>query len=262
MNFHDHKKLEKAEESENNTKNEQKETSAPETIKQKELENDNSDSIECMESDNLSEQLTDNKIQVDEDVDAEEGDEQPIEIEQDIQEQVEKILVYEIVETTLNNFFENYDYNKVSSRISADLKIVVQSFYSKILEYLEDTRGRFAYRSQSSFIKGLIGVHDLLQQLEKNAAESPEEIHIKNYGNIRNQLIQVFFMHDIEPIKPKPNDIFNPELHKAIAQDETAVAEEDSTISDCIRTGFILRDILIRPAEVKVKKLISDKNET
>lgn len=50
----------------------------------------------------------------------------------------------------------------------------------------------------------------------------------------------------------KVGDVFDPNLHQAIGNEETADKSKDHTISTVMQTGYTLHDKVIRPALVKV----------
>lgn len=50
------------------------------------------------------------------------------------------------------------------------------------------------------------------------------------------------------------NAVFDPELHQALMTTEASSEEEDETISRVFSEGYMLGDLLVRPAQVEVRK--------
>ena len=61
---------------------------------------------------------------------------------------------------------------------------------------------------------------------------SLQKIGVEKYGNV--------------------GDVFDPNLHQAIGNEETTDKSKDHTISTIMQTGYTLHDKVIRPALVKV----------
>ncbi|MCP4217870.1 MAG: hypothetical protein GY765_24725, partial [bacterium] len=83
--------------------------------------------------------------------------------------------------------------------VHMEMKGLVQSLFNKIVDRLEDPAGRYGYKTQASFIKGMIGIYDHIGELERCPWSESEQQHAKNYTAIRRQLFQVFLMHELEP---------------------------------------------------------------
>lgn len=66
------------------------------------------------------------------------------------------------------------------------------------------------------------------------------------------QLNKVLENHHLKRIEPQ-GQMFDPELHEAIATNETDEHPED-TVTDVIEAGYILHDRVIRPSRVRVAK--------
>jgi molecular chaperone GrpE (heat shock protein) len=156
---------------------------------------------------------------------------------------------------------ENIDPRKIGMEAAGEVKLQLQSFYNKIIDRLEDPKGRYTYKLQSSFLKGLIGIYDFLQELERIPWQPGEGVHLKNYKALGTQLLQVFLMHDLEPVIPAPGESFNPRIHRAAGIDATPITGEDGLVSGCMRPGFVFRDVVVRPADVKIKKYVRQKED-
>jgi len=127
--------------------------------------------------------------------------------------------------------------------------------FSKIFDRIEDPQGRFAFNLQRNLLKGLLSIYDLLQDLEGNTErELSDKEHRANYGTIRTQMLQLFVFNDIKPIIPEVSIKMDALYHRAVEVEATREQEEDNCIERCIRDGFIYGSIVLRPAEVTVKK--------
>jgi molecular chaperone GrpE (heat shock protein) len=127
--------------------------------------------------------------------------------------------------------------------------------FSKIFDRIEDPQGRFAFNLQRSLLKGLLSIYDLLQDLEGNTEkELSDKEHRANYGTIRMQMFQLFAFNDIKPIIPEAGAKMDAQFHRAVEVVLTGEPEEDNCIEKCIRDGFIYGSIVLRPAEVIVRK--------
>ena len=65
---------------------------------------------------------------------------------------------------------------------------------------------------------------------------------------------QVFEFNDIKPVIPAVDAKMDAQYHRAVEVVATGEPEEDNCIERCFRDGFIYGSIVLRPAEVTVKK--------
>lgn len=72
-----------------------------------------------------------------------------------------------------------------------------------------------------------------------------ELIHQKLMGQLKNQ--------GVERMEVKPGDLFDPNIHEAITQEENPDFE-DGQIIDVVQPGYQISDRIIRPAMVRVAR--------
>ncbi len=102
------------------------------------------------------------------------------------------------------------------------------------------------------FSKELLPVVDSLELgIQAAADESPEVTKFREGNVLTLQLMKsVLEKFNIVAIEPE-GDIFNPELHQAMAM-EPAEGKEPNTVLKVFQKGYLLNDRLIRPAMVVV----------
>ncbi len=105
------------------------------------------------------------------------------------------------------------------------------------------------------FSKELLPVVDSLELGIQAAAGDSAEVTKLREGNILTlQLMKsALEKFNIVPIDPE-GDIFNPELHQAMAM-EVAEDKEPNTVLKVFQKGYLLNDRLIRPAMVVVAQM-------
>lgn len=70
---------------------------------------------------------------------------------------------------------------------------------------------------------------------------------------IRAQLEDILRRHGLESITASPGDMFSPERHESIGEEESDLPE--GTIVSVLQKGYALRGRIIRPARVKLSKM-------
>ncbi len=101
----------------------------------------------------------------------------------------------------------------------------------------------------------------LLDDFERaiNSCKNGNEVQtiIEGLNIINNQFNQVLNKKNLKEIYPE-GEIFDPRYHEAVMQIESDKHEE-GTVLEVLQKGYLLNDILLRPATVKVSKK-SDKS--
>jgi len=101
----------------------------------------------------------------------------------------------------------------------------------------------------------------LLDDFERamNSYKNGNEVQtiIEGLNIINNQFNQVLNKKNLKEIYPE-GEIFDPRYHEAVMQIESDKHEE-GTVLEVLQKGYLLNDILLRPATVKVSKK-SDKS--
>jgi molecular chaperone GrpE len=152
-------------------------------------------------------------------------------------------------------------YSKVEEELSQCkeqlLRMAAESenFRKRSLKQVEDA-GKFAV---NGFAKDLIEVIENLFLVTDNISSELIEADqtvanlYKGVDMTKNTLLSLFDKYGIKRIHPQVKDLFDHNIHQAVAQ----VPEpdfDDNTIVSVMRAGYILHDRLIKPAMVVVAK--------
>ena len=109
-----------------------------------------------------------------------------------------------------------------------------------------------------SFASALLGVKDSL-----DAALTVENTSIESFKEgvelTARQLDAVFEKFSLKPIAPDAEEKFDPHLHQAISQVESA--QEPNTVVALLQKGYALHDRVLRPALVTVAKAVEKNAE-
>lgn len=103
----------------------------------------------------------------------------------------------------------------------------------------------------SKLARDLLPVYDNLVRALDAAGDSEAKGLVEGVELTLRELIAVFGKHGIEPIVPQEGDKFDPAIHQAMFE----APVPDTKAGDIIQvaaTGFLLRDRLLRPAQVGV----------
>ena len=103
----------------------------------------------------------------------------------------------------------------------------------------------------SKLARDLLPVYDNLVRALDAAGDSEAKGLVEGVELTLRELIAVFGKHGIEPIVPEEGDRFDPAIHQAMFE----APVPDTKAGDIIQvaaTGFMLRDRLLRPAQVGV----------
>lgn len=104
--------------------------------------------------------------------------------------------------------------------------------------------------------RDLLAVYDNLERALKAADDNlraEAASFIEGVELTQRELIHVFAKHKIEPIVPQQGDRFDPNVHQAMFEAPIPGAEPGSII-ECMQSGFIIADRLLRPAMVGVAR--------
>jgi molecular chaperone GrpE len=108
--------------------------------------------------------------------------------------------------------------------------------------------------AMSSVLKLFLTVSDDLERAIKN---KPEEDQLDGWVNgiklIDQKLVNQMKNLGVERLEVKPGEVFDPNIHEAITQEEHPDYEEGQII-DVVQPGYKITDRIIRPAMVRVAK--------
>lgn len=118
-------------------------------------------------------------------------------------------------------------------------------------------RSEFRVRAQSEIVLPLL---DLLDDLQRVAAMDHGATTVESILE-GVQLIEKKFRHalesqGLEPIEAE-GEFFNPSTMEALMTLPAEHPEEDDQVADVFQKGYRFKDLLIRPARVRVKKFES-----
>lgn len=138
-------------------------------------------------------------------------------------------------------------YKDMALRAVADL----DNYRKRVAREKEDAI-RYA---NAGFLERLIPVLDNFELGLQAAKAGGGSAVLEGMSMVHKQLQDFLASCGVEPIDAKGQK-FDPNLHEAIAQEETPDVEEGIVLRQ-IRRGFRLRDRLLRPANVVVAKALS-----
>lgn len=96
-------------------------------------------------------------------------------------------------------------------------------------------------------------VDDLERALKNKPAESTDAQWINGIELILQKLQQSLKSKGIVPLVVKPGDLFDPRFHEAISHEESDQFS-DGQVIEVVQPGYQLKEIIIRPALVRVAK--------
>ncbi len=168
-----------------------------------------------------------------------------------------------INDTNNTNSNECEELQKEIERLKEELKEKDNEYLRSYAE-LENTKKRFErekyqaidYASEK-FATDLLSVMDTLQMALTHTDTNKDTNYEQMLQNLKEGInltlknfTTVFEKHDISEVE---YDSFNPDIHQAIAQEDSD-EHEDGAIIEVMQKGYVLKDRLLRPAMVKVCK--------
>ena len=106
---------------------------------------------------------------------------------------------------------------------------------------------------RASVLKALLPVYDnFIRALE--SAETHEEVlpYLQGLEMIRGQLESFFADQGAVAVCPSAGDSFDPNLHEASGVVPVSSNDEAETVAHLVQCGFVMGDLLLRPAQVLV----------
>lgn len=108
--------------------------------------------------------------------------------------------------------------------------------------------------STINLIKRLLPIQDDFERAQKTLPEGISHITwIEGVMLIQRKLQGVLESEGVKLIEVKPNDVFDPNLHEAISQDD-AEGIESGHVIEMLQTGYKIGERVIRPALVRVAR--------
>jgi molecular chaperone GrpE len=147
----------------------------------------------------------------------------------------EAVSVEELVSTLETVSSERDQYLDSLRRVQAEF----ENFKKAIAKRTADERER----ANDRILGDLLPVLDACEGAVKNGSDDVAPVH--------KQLITALERHGLERSDPM-DDPFDPELHEAVMHEPSDEVEEP-TIAEVLRTGYLWKGRVIRPAMVRVK---------
>jgi molecular chaperone GrpE len=101
-------------------------------------------------------------------------------------------------------------------------------------------------------ITAILPVLDDFDRAMTEVKKSEDENLVKGVELIQNKLIETLRGKGLVAMEVKPGDDFNTDLHEAITQIPAPTEDLKGKVIDCIETGYLLQDVVIRYAKVVV----------
>lgn len=145
------------------------------------------------------------------------------------------------------------EFEKKIEELTADLQRTRADFenYRKRVEIEKDQAKELG---QTSAILKLLPVID---NIERAISCAPDDLKdntwVQGVMGLTKNLEKSLSGLGIKKIEAKPGTVFNPELHNAIQFDESAEGDNE-VIAEELQAGYLLNDLPIRHAMVKVTK--------
>lgn len=118
---------------------------------------------------------------------------------------------------------------------------------------IERERAELATRAQAALLESFLDVFDDLRRAAAAPTASPEALQ-EAIALMARKLARALETAGVEVVDPAPGTPFDPRLHEAVRAVAAGTPEEDGTIAQVYQPGYRLRDVLVRPARVEVRR--------
>ena len=106
--------------------------------------------------------------------------------------------------------------------------------------------------ASAELISRVLPALDDLHKALENRPQGLDDAWVKGLELSVRKLEEALVTHGLEPIQAVGSR-FDPKLHEAVGQEESAEHPEDTVVSE-LRRGYRIRDRVVRPALVKVSR--------
>ncbi len=117
---------------------------------------------------------------------------------------------------------------------------------------MENERILLSEIMKGELIKGLLPVIDDFERLVQHSGVETHDIK-KGISLVYKKLMETLKEQGLKPVK-SIGEKFNPNFHEALLVDHHEGAEDDMVMEEW-RKGYLFKDRLLRPAQVKVNKI-------
>jgi molecular chaperone GrpE (heat shock protein) len=134
-----------------------------------------------------------------------------------------------------------------------------QKAYDELYAEMKDYKADFVYTSQKPLYMELLLLFDSVQRALKKLDDDktdlvPRAVVHETVTRLKEELLEILYRHDIEPVGLVPPAKLDVEKQKPIKRIDTADPAEDKLVVEVIREGFVRGDSVLRPQEVVVKR--------
>ena len=154
------------------------------------------------------------------------------------------------------------EYDKVQDMYQKALNTA--AYHENLSKYYQKEYDKMMkYRSQS-IIESLLPSLDGFEMAFRFEAKTPEaQSYRVGFEFVYKLLKQALIDEGVSEITPKPGDKFDSNIHQAVDTVETEDESLENTIKEVLLNGYMLKDRIIRPSNVKiyVKKEIKEEKQ-
>jgi molecular chaperone GrpE len=119
---------------------------------------------------------------------------------------------------------------------------------------VERERAEYRVRAQADLVLPLLDLLDDLQRVSGlEVSGTTVESLLEGVGLIEKKFRRALEAEGLEPIDAA-GEFFNPSTMEALMTVAAETPEEDDMVADIFQQGYRFKDLLIRPARVRVKK--------
>ena len=135
-----------------------------------------------------------------------------------------------------------------------DLWLRKHAEFENYRKRVDREKEEFRVRAQGDVIRGMLGVLDAFEKGLEALSQESDESGLKTYQDAYELMLKEF-RSVLEKFGltavPGQGHLFDPNVHEAVLS-EMSADHEDGEILDEFRKGYKLKDLLLRPAQVKV----------
>jgi molecular chaperone GrpE len=115
----------------------------------------------------------------------------------------------------------------------------------------ERERGTLATRLQADLVSSLLDVLDDLQRVGDTDVDAGAESVLEGVRLVEKKFRTVLESAGLEPLHAE-DSVFDPEVMEALMTVPTGDPDRDGHVADVFQRGYRFRDVLVRPARVRV----------
>ncbi len=129
-----------------------------------------------------------------------------------------------------------------------------QAEFENYRKRTQKEKARLSTAAKANLLRELLAVLDAgekgLESLFTETGDARLDAYREGYELLINEVRGLLDRAGVEPV-PGPGSQFDPNLHEAVLREESET-HDDGEILEEYRRGFVLRDLLLRPSQVKV----------